>query len=194
MLVAAASVALSAFLAAWAKVESYTCEIAVHETKGSQVQDRTYRYAYRKPHFARIDITGGPGRGGGAVWKGGDTIVGHRGGAISFIRLTRSIHDAEAVDLRGGTIDRASFADMVEALSSAPSQTTTEETRDGMPVDVVTIPYTDANGATKRSVVLSRATHLPVERVTYAGEAVVEDERFTNVNTNAHLTEHDFER
>jgi outer membrane lipoprotein-sorting protein len=189
LLGAAASGPAAAFLEAWARVPSYTCDIKVHETKGSEVQDRTYHYAFLKPHFAKIDVTSGPGRGGGAVWKGGDTITGHRGGFVSFVKLTKSIHDPEAVDLRGGTIADGSFENMAESIKSAASATNGEETILGTSYDTVTIPYKDDDGATKRVIFLSKATHLPARRVTYAGETVVETEDFTNVNTAANLTE-----
>ncbi len=182
----------AAFLEAWAKVPSYTANIKVHETKGTDVQDRTYHYAYLKPHFARIDITGGPGRGGGAVWNGGDTVSGHQGGLLSGIHLKISIHDGRAVDLRGGTIDQASFENVAENVKTAPSLTNGEETVNGTAYDTVSFPFKDANGATKRVVFLSKATHLPARRVTYAGDAVVLVEDFTDVNTAANLKESDF--
>jgi hypothetical protein len=181
-----------AFLDAWAKVPSYTCDMKVHETKGSDVQDRTYHYAFLKPHFAKIDVTGGPGRGGGAVWKGGDTVTGHRGGFASFVKVTKSIHDPETVDLRGGTIADGSFENMADSIKSAATATNGEETILGTAYDTVTIPYKDDNGATRRVIFLNRTTHLPGRRVTYAGETVVETEDFTNVNTAANLSESDF--
>jgi hypothetical protein len=192
LLGAAPGPAATAFLDAWAKVPSYSCNIKVHETKGSDIQDRTYHYQFLKPHFAKIDITGGPGRGGGAVWKGGDKVSGHQGGFLSGIHLTISIHDGRAVDLRGGTIDEGSFQNMADALKAAPSETTAEETVNGVATDAVTIPYTDADGATKRTVFLSKTTHLPVRRITYAGSTAVETEDFTDVNAAANLKESDF--
>ena len=183
--------AANAFLDTWAKMTSYTCDFKVHETKGSDVQDRTYHYAYLKPHFARIDITGGPGRGGGAVWSGGDTVSGHQGGFLSGIHLKVSIHDGKAVDLRGATIQAASFQTFAEELANAPAAST-EATVDGVATDAITVPFTDELGATKRVIYLSRATHLPVRRVTYAGDTVVAQEDFSNVNTAANLKESDF--
>ncbi|MDQ6943952.1 MAG: hypothetical protein M3169_15750 [Candidatus Eremiobacteraeota bacterium] len=184
--------AAAAFLEAWGKVSSYSANMKVHETKGTDVLDRTFHYAYLKPHFAKIDITGGSGRGGGAVWKGGDTVTGHRGGMVSFVKLTKSIHDPEATGLRGGTIAEASFENMAEAVKAAASATNGEETVNGTAYDTVTIPFTDANGSTKRVIFLSRASHLPARRVTYAGNTVVETEDFTDVNTAANLKESDF--
>src|SRR5580658_2765900 len=88
---AAAGSAENAFFDAWSKIDSYTCTITAHETKGTDVQDRVYHYAYLKPHFARIDIVDGPGKGGGAVWTGGDSVRGHQGGLLSGIQLNVSI-------------------------------------------------------------------------------------------------------
>jgi outer membrane lipoprotein-sorting protein len=182
----------AAFLDAWAKVPSYTANIKVHLVKGSDVQDRTYHYAYLKPHYAKIDITGGPGRGGGAVWTGGDTVSGHQGGILSGIHLTVSIHDGRATDLRGHTIDVASFENIAQAIKDAPSVTNGEETSNGAAYDTVTYPYKEEAGATKRVVLLSRTTHLPVRRVTYDGDKVVETEDFSDVNTSANLKVSDF--
>jgi outer membrane lipoprotein-sorting protein len=182
----------AAFLDAWSKVSSYTDTIKIHVVKGTDVQDRVYHYSYLKPHFAKIDITGGAGRGGGASWKGGDTVSGHQGGMLSGIHLNISIHDARAVDLRGGTIVEASFDNIADSIKSAATATNGEEAWSGATYDTVTIPYTDAFGATKRVIFLSKTTHLPVRRVTYAGTAIVVDEAYTDVNTAAGLKESDF--
>jgi len=191
LLGAAPSGAAATFLEAWAKVPSYTANIKAHVVKGSETQDRTYHYAFLKPHFAKIDITDGPGRGGGAVWKGGDTVTGHRG-FPAFIKLSKSLHDPEAVDLRGHSMDQASFENVAEAIKAAPSVTNGEETVNGTAYDTVTYPYKDDAGATKRTVFLSHTTHLPVRRVTYEGDKVVGTEEFTDVNTAANLKETDF--
>ncbi len=182
----------AAFLDAWSKVTSYTDNIKIHVVKGNDVQDRTYHYAYLKPHFAKIDITGGAGRGGGASWKGGDTVSGHQGGILSGVHLNISIHDGRAVDLRGGTIVEASFDNVADNIKSAASATNGEEAWSGTTYDTVTIPYKDAFGATKRVIFLSKTTHLPARRVTYQGDAIVIDEVFTDVNTAANLKESDF--
>jgi hypothetical protein len=201
-LTAAAAVALlgaaptsgpgAAFLDAWGKVQSYTCNFKVHETKGTDSQDRTYHYAYLKPHYAKIDITGGPGRGGGAVWTGGDTVSGHQGGFLSGIHLTISIHDGRAVDLRGGTITDGSFQNMADEVTSAAQLTPGTATWNGATVETISFPFTDGNGATRRTIFLSQTTHLPVRRLTYQGDTVVVDEIFTDVDPAANLTPSNF--
>jgi hypothetical protein len=192
LLGAAPSGPAAAFLDAWSKITSYTADIKIHVVKGTDVQDRTYHYAYLKPHFARIDITGGAGRGGGASWKGGDTVSGHQGGLLSGVHLNISIHDARAVDLRGGTIDQASFDNVADNIKSAATATNGEDTWNGTAYDTVTIPYIDPYGATKRVIYLSKTTHLPARRVTFAGSAIVIDEVYTDINPAANLKESDF--
>jgi outer membrane lipoprotein-sorting protein len=182
----------AAFVDTWAKIPSYTANIKVHLTRGTDVQDRTYHYAFLKPHYAKIDITGGPGRGGGAVWTGGDTVSGHQGGILSGMHLTVSIHDGRATDLRAHTMDQASFENVADAIKAAPAVTTGEETVNGTTYDTVTYPFKDDFGATKRTVLLSRTTHLPVRRVTYEGDKVVGTEEYSDVNTSANLKPSDF--
>jgi outer membrane lipoprotein-sorting protein len=183
------------FLTAWAAIDNYTATIATHETNGKDTQDRVYRYAYKKPHFAKIDIIAGPGRGGGAVWTGGDRVKGHQGGFLSGIKLTVAITDGRATSLRGDTIDRGSFQSIADDLKSGKVESvTTIESVDGVPCDLVSIDLRPAAaGAVSRSLVaFARATHLPVRRTSFAGDAQVKQEDFSEVKPNAGLTEADF--
>jgi len=191
---AATNPAQTAFYDAYAKISSYTATVTDHEVKGSDTQDRTYHFEFLKPHFARIGITAGPGKGGGAVWTGGDTVRGHQGGLLSGIQLTVSIHDGRAVSLRGDTLLRAGFQSVIDDLKAASAVTESSGTLDGKDVDVLSapLPSADANGVTKHVVYLSKTTHLPVQRNTYAGDQVVKTEKWTDVNTSANLKESDF--
>src|SRR5215469_5196645 len=114
--------ALTKFAAAWTKVTTYTCTIQAHEVSGSRVQDRTYAMKFRKPYDTKMDITGGDGHGGAAVWHGGDTVRGHQGGFVSFIKLNLNVHDSRAVSIRGTTIADANFGalyDHIKGLKGA---------------------------------------------------------------------------
>ncbi|MBV9104322.1 MAG: hypothetical protein JO060_12095 [Candidatus Eremiobacteraeota bacterium] len=190
----AAPPAETAFRDAWNGVKSFTATIQSHEVKGSATQDRTYHYAYLKPHFARIDIVDGPGKGGGAVWTGGDTIRGHRGGFLSGIQLNRPINDPEAVSLRGDNLLRASFQSVADDLKAASNVAESAGTLDGQAVDILSAPLAsaDSSGVTKHVIYLSKATHLPVQRNTYAGDQLVKTEKWSNVNPNAGLKDSDF--
>ena len=185
----------AAFAAAWAGIDSYTATIATHQISGTNTQDRVYRYAYLKPHFAKIDIVSGPGKGGGAVWSGGDTVKGHQGGFTSFIKLSISISDPRATSLRGDTIDHGSFQSVADELSIGKVEPgTTAATVDGVPSDLVAIDLAPATpgGVTKVVIALSRVTHLPVRRTAFAGDTQVKQEDFSDVKVDPGLTEADF--
>jgi hypothetical protein len=185
----------AAFVAAWAGIDNYTATITVHETLGTQTQDRVYHYAYKKPHFAKIDIVAGPGRGGGAVWSGGDHVKGHQGGMMSFVKLSVAIDDARATSLRGDTIDHGSFASIADELAAGKLEApAVSATVDGVPCDVVTVdlPPLVPGSVTKVALAFSHATHLPVRRTSFVGDAQVKQEDFSAVKTDAGLTEADF--
>ncbi len=193
----ASASALSDFAAAWSGVNDYTCQITTHETIGADVQDRTYDYAFKKPHSAKIDITGGPGKGGGSVWTGGDTVLGHQGGFLRGIKMNVSITDPRATSLRGDTIDSASFGSIL-AVYQGDKGTLSESTIDtisGSPVDTITLMIANpsANKDVSKDVLyISRATHLPVRRERFEGTILVKREDFTGIKTNTGLKESDF--
>lgn len=189
--------AFEAFKKANDAVKDYTETIVAHEVKDGRVEDRTYHYSFKKPDFARTEIVSGPGSGGAAVWKGGDTVRGHQGGFLRGIKLTLSIHDGRATDLRGKTIDAAAYPSMIAAMTD--DGTLSEEP--GQPVagvatdDVVLLPSdpTKIRGLTKDVLVLSRETHLPLEHLGYQGTQVVEDEKFTDLKLNSDLPDSTFD-
>ncbi|MGH7714541.1 MAG: hypothetical protein ACREML_00965 [Vulcanimicrobiaceae bacterium] len=152
----ASASALSNFADAWAKVNDYTCQITTHETAGADVQDRTYAYAFKKPHSARSEITAGPGKGAKLAWTGGTSRV---------------------MSLRGDTLESISFASIL-AWYQDNKGTLSESTTDtilGVPIDTVTllIANPSANRDVSKDVLyISRVTHLPVRRVRYEGSIV----------------------
>ena len=184
---------LADFLDAWAKVDSYTATIAVHEIDGRNVQDRVYRYAYKKPHFARIDIVEGPGRGGGAVWSGGDRVKGHQGGILAMIKLSVAIDDPRATSLRGDTIEHGSFQSVADDAKTARTESGPAASVNGLACDTVTFVLAAPDrGVTRRSVCFARTTHMPVRRSAYAGDTAVKQEDFRDLKLDAGLKESDF--
>jgi hypothetical protein len=185
--------AVSAFMEAYAKIDSYVADVTMHETNGNAVQDRTYRYSYLKPHFAKAEVTSGPGKGGGVVWRGGDTLKGHQGGFFSRIKVEMSIHDRRAVSLRGDTIEFGSIESVVADLK-APNQTESSGTVDAQPVAIVTISYAQPeNGVVKEAIAFSKTTHLPIRRTQYGpGDAVLKQVDIRSLDSSVKLTEADF--
>ncbi|MGH7708927.1 MAG: hypothetical protein ACREM8_02695 [Vulcanimicrobiaceae bacterium] len=194
---AAAGPVFDAFKSAVAAIDDYTVTIAVHETDGHATEDRVYTYSFKRPHYAKIAITAGAGRGGGAVWTGGDTLTGHQGGMLSFLKLKINIHDRRAVSLIGDTIDEASLPALVEHLATVPG-TLTERAGPaigGLATDEIRLDVTDPKAdrkVTRELLFVSPATHLPMRRQRYEDTLLVKQEDFSGFKLNVGLTAADF--
>ena len=184
--------ALAKYAAAWAKVTTYTCTIQAHEVLGSRVQDRTYAMKFRKPDDTKMDITGGDGHGGAAVWHGGDTVRGHQGGFVSFIKLNLNIHDSRAVSIRGTTIAEANFGalyDHIKALKGA----TIDAAQDGADTKIdIAVADTSSDQNVSKELMVLGANDLPVEFDQWEGATLVKHVTYGNVVLNPTLSDSDF--
>jgi outer membrane lipoprotein-sorting protein len=179
--------ALDAFADAWSKIEAYSVTMAVHETAGNSVQDRTYALTFQKPSDATIVITKGPGRGGKVVWAGGDSVIGSPSGFLSRMKVHLGIGDARVTSLRGETAAMASFAWLLDHFERTPGVKT--ETP-GVSVDgnaTTTISLAVANpsadeGFTQEVLVIANARELPVSACSYIGADVVKDVHYSDVS------------
>ena len=178
--------AFDAFRKAWDGITNYTEVIAAHETTndGKSTQERTYDYTFVKPNAVMIAITSGPGRGGGAVWHGGPTVLGHQGGFLSGIKLTIAKNDRRAISLRGDQIEVASFGYELDRFASVPG--TLSETKDGNGNVVISfVPNAaDSTGITKEVLTFSPANNLPIKHEAFVGTTRVKIETFSNVKLN----------
>jgi outer membrane lipoprotein-sorting protein len=190
--------ALAAFASAIANLQDYTVTIRSHEVQGDRVQDRVQQFWFKKPLLAKVEVTGGPGRGGFAVWHGGSTLRGHEGGLFSFVKLTLDIHDARAESLRGDTIDTAYFGQKLDHFQTTKGELSESPGPliEGMPTEAVTLDVADpaADHAVSREVLyLSNATHLPVKAERFEGPLLVKSETFIDFKANVGLTDADFD-
>jgi hypothetical protein len=189
-----ATPAMTAFSTAWAAVHDYSENIVTHETTndGKQTQDRTYSYEFVKPTSALIQITDGPGKGGGAAWHGGDQVKGHQGGFLSGIKMMIPKSDPRATSLRGDQIEVASFGYDLDHFMNTPGTLSEAPgpTLDGQATTAVTLTPSpaEANGVTREVLDISNSTHLPVKREQYVGAALVKSEEFKDVKLNPGLT------
>jgi hypothetical protein len=145
----------------------------------------------------KLDITAGPGRGGGAVWTGGDQVSGHQGGILSGIHLKVGVHDGRATSLRGDTIDSGTIGAMLSMFKNAKGTVTEsdEKTVDGVLTDELSLKVGDLealSGVTRVDLYLSRTTHLPIRREFYVGDQLVKSEQVTDQKINTGLKPSDF--
>lgn len=184
--------ALAKFSAAWDKVNTYTCTIAAHEVSGSRVQDRTYAMEFRKPLDTRMDITGGDGRGGAAVWHGGDTVRGHQGGIISFIKLNLNIHDSKAVSIRGTTIADANFGAFLSHIKGLKGATV-DAAADGSDTKInIAVADPSADGNVTKELLVLGSNNLPIEFDQWEGDNQVKRVKYSDVALNVDIPDSAF--
>ena len=192
-----AAPALTAFNAAWAATNDYTCTMHSHEMLGDKTQDRIYNYWFMKPHFAKTLIVAGDGQGSGGVWSGGDTVSGHQGGILSGLHLTVSIHDPRATSIRGFTIPDGLLNNIVAkyaTVAGALTQTAGGKLG-GVLTDRLDLKVGDAaqnNGISEQILYLSQETHFPIRQVLYSGNQIILDQSISDLKTNVGLTSKDF--
>ena len=194
---AASTPALAAFQSAFASINDYTYNLRSHEARGSSVQDRVYQYSFMKPHFAKTLIQSGDGSGSGGVWAGGDQVSGHQGGILSGFHLKVGLHDGRAISMLGYTIPDGLLQNIVGMYRNTPGTLSERASGkvDGIPTTMVElVPSNPASvmGATRCTLYLSNATHLPVRNILYNGGTTILDQSFNNVKTNVGLTQNDF--
>jgi len=189
--VSSGEAALGKFTAAWDKLSSYSCSLTAHEVLGTRVQDRTYTFIFRKPYDTKMYITGGDGKGGAAVWHGGDTLRGHKGGILSIFHKTLNIHDPEATSIRGTTIAQASFGAILEHVKSLKGSIEATASGNDMKIDFsVPDPSGDQN-VTKERVVLA-LSGLPAEYDQWEGSTLVRRVVYSDVIVDPQLTDSAF--
>lgn len=194
---AATTPAISAFDAAFAKVDDYTVTVRARETKGDRVQDRTYHYWFKRPNLAKTLIVSGDGSGSGGVWNGGDKVSGHQGGMLSFIHLKVALHDPRATSLRGYTIPEGLLQNEVDKYRDIKGELTQRNGPDigGIATDEIDLKIDDPaanDGITRAALYVSKQTHFPVRQVRWQGDTIVADETFVDLKTNVGLGDGDF--
>ena len=184
--------ALARFAAAWEPVQTYTCTVTAHEVSGTRVQDRVYSMWFRKPYDTRMDVTAGDGRGGAAVWHGGDTLRGHQGGfIISFVKLNLNIHDSRATTIRGTTIAQANFGAILDHVKGTTGTLDTTTAGDKTTIDLAVADPSSDESVTKERLVLG-ASGLPTEYDQWEGGTLVRRVAYTDLVLDPALTDSDF--
>jgi outer membrane lipoprotein-sorting protein len=189
--------AIVAFDRSFAGVSDYTCVLHSHEVNGSKTQDRVYQYSFMKPHYLKTLILSGDGKGGGAVWVGGNEIDGHPGGIFSGVHVKIGLEDPRALSLHGVTIPNGLLPGIIDDYQTIPG---TLSQTDGGKVGGVDTSRLDLKVAdpasnhdiTEQVVYLSTATHWPVRQIMYSGSQVVLDESVDDLKVNVGLTRSDF--
>lgn len=187
----AGEAALAKFTTVWEKLNSYTCSLTAHEALGTRAQDRDYDLTFRKPYDTKMAITGGDGKGGAAVWHGGDTLRGHQGGFISFVKLNLNIHDSRATSIRGTTIAQANFGAILDHVKSLKGSVEATASPDATTLDFGVPDPSNDEAVTKERLVIA-ANGLPSEYDQWQGDTLVRHVVYTNVVIDPQLSDASF--
>ncbi len=187
----------------WATIDDYTATIVAHEVDGSQTDDRTMRFWFRKPDRAKLVMTGGGSKGSILLWTGGTKARVHAA-SFPFLPLVLDINSGAIVSLRGNNMLRPDLTPTVDCfvahkeavregagpdVDGHPTQTLTLEVPAGIGCDGD--PPRDRD-VTKDVLTITRDTGVIVLRERYAGPTLVERWQLKDVRINAGLTDDDF--
>ncbi len=150
-----------------------------------------------KPHYLKTVILSGDGKGGGAVWVGGDQVSGHLGGIFSGIHVKIDLHDPRVLSLHGVTIPDGLLPGIIDDYESIPGTLTQSDGGKigGVETDRLDLKVADPSsnhGITEQILYLSKSTHWPIRQVMYSGSQIVLDESVNDLKINVGLVKSDF--
>jgi hypothetical protein len=191
--------------ATWAKVNDYQANIVADEFDADTRQERHFHFSYLRPDHVKAEIIDGPLRGMVAIWNGGDKVIVFHHGIIASVRVPFPLHDRMVTSPRGNTVASADFG---EALACFDAHADLVRAREGPEIDgIQTIELvlggdsliacpgysdTDIVAVTKDAVVVDPHTNLPMRRMRYAGETLLEEWDIHDLRVNTGLTQADF--
>ena len=181
------------FFNAWKGIESYECTLTSHEVDGSRVQDRVYHMFFEKPTKTRMEIVSGDGRGGAAVWSGGDTLRGHRGGLLAGIKKTLDIHSPLTTSIRGTTIADANFGIMLGHMRTLKPELLEAAQVGDQTLVTAQLPDPASQAGVTKEVFVFGADGLPLQFEQYEGASMVKKVDYTDMKVNVPLPDSTFQ-
>jgi len=190
----------------WAKVNDYQANIVADEFDGDARQERRFHFSYLRPDHVKAEITDGPLRGMVAIWNGGDRVIVFHHGVFAGVRVSFALHDRVVTSPRGNTVASADFG---EALACFDEHADAVHERDGPSIGgeptielvlsggdgpIACPGYSDKDilSVTRDAVVVDPRTNLPLRRMRYAGDTLLEQWDIRDLRVNTGLTQADF--
>jgi outer membrane lipoprotein-sorting protein len=196
---------LAALDATWAKVTDYQATIVSQEFSGKTTQERRFHFSFLRPNHVKAEIVDGPLRGMVAVWNGGDKVIVYHHGILAGVRVALNLHDRVVTSPRGNTVESADFGEALECYNAHAALVRARQgpeidgvstvellMDDSGPLDCPGYSEKDLNSVTKDAIVVSKQTDLPLRRMRYAGDELVEQWDIEDLRVNTGLTENDF--
>lgn len=202
---ASGPVELATLDATWAKVNDYQANIVSEDFDGDQSLARRFHFSYLRPDHVKAEILDGPLRGMVAIWNGGDKVIVFHHGMLAGVRVPFPLHDHMVTSPRGNTIASANFG---EALACYDAHADYVRVRDGPEIGgiqtvelvlsgdspIACPDYSDKDilDVTKDALIVDPHTNLPLRRMRYAGDTLLEQWDIHDLRVNTGLTQADF--
>ena len=194
---------LDQFAKRWATIDDYTATIVAHEVDGTRTDDRTFRFWFRKPDHAKLEMTEGYDRGTVVLWTGGSRVHVHVAG-LGLIPLSYGIHDSKVTSMRGNSIARPNLGPTIDCFEQHRDavRAGSGPTIDGRATQTLTLEIDGGLGCpgepaqdrdvTKDVLTMTRDDGFVVLRERYAGDSLVERWELRDLRVNVGLTDSDF--
>ncbi|MBV8148210.1 MAG: hypothetical protein JO092_03875 [Candidatus Eremiobacteraeota bacterium] len=127
---------LTEFATTWGTMSGYRAEIHCFSVKGSQTENSSFNYTFKKPSSISMTIVSGPRAGNTVTWSGGDSVTAGKGMFTKRFSLT----DPTVTSLRGSTVVDLSFGSILKHAEDIEGTKTVLTTAlDGSSVHMVSV-------------------------------------------------------
>lgn len=191
--------------ATWAKVTDYQATIVADEFDADSRQERRFHFSYLRPNHVKAEITDGPLRGMVAIWNGGDKVIVFHHGMLAGVRVAFALHDRMVTSPRGNTVASADFGSALQCYDEHPDMVRVHDGPDIDGISTIEVVMSgegpiacpgysdqDLTVVTKDALLVDARTNLPVRRMRYAGDTLLEQWDIQNLRVNTGLTQADF--
>lgn len=174
----------------WGTIDDYHCTTVVFLGRGEETDNKVLDVVFKKPNLYRNTVVEGDNQGAVATINPEGVIHGKQGGLLSMIVLTLEPEDERLTGLRGRrffeTAWGVEYQEVRDAVAGGWELTRLEDQElDGDPCYVVAATgESEDTDMTQRQIWIDQETHLPRRLYEFAGDDVVRDAKFINVELN----------
>jgi hypothetical protein len=179
-------------------INDYQCRIDTFCTNGRSNEQRILNFYFKRPRLIRVDLLWGNmpfDNGSVGVYKGGDTITGHRGGILSSIVMTIPKKSAMATTLRGEAFDEIDMEAVLDKLYFYIGNGSVRIWEEGRFYRIVCVPFdvSKNGGITKDIARFERDTLTITGFQRYEAGVLVQEAVWTDYIINAGLPDRLFD-
>jgi len=175
----------------FSRVNDYTCIADAHYKKGALKEDKVYKIYFKRPGLMRIEVLEGD-PGAVAVLREDGKVRGHKGGWLSWIKLTVDLDHPLATTIRGHRMNQSHFGYMIgvmkKILVSEEARVIGEGEVEGQNVYVMEVVHEKPRGdLTRELIYVDKETWLLKKILGYEGRREVVNVTYRDIVLNPGL-------